>query len=121
MFHRVPVNILYMFNEILFVPDLVFPEPALPKPQFTSLLMGVADWGFNKLPCRLADKPLDKIPPQGVVRIAGRQSPDTMQMVWEENESVNRKRVLCFDLLQGILQRPIKMENRSAPAGVGMC
>ena len=97
-----------MFDEILFVPDLVLPEPALPEPQFPSLLTRVASWEFNKLPCCLADKPLDKVPPQGIVRISGWQSPDTVQMVREEDESVNRKRVLCFDLRQGILQRPIE-------------
>jgi hypothetical protein len=32
VFHWVPVNILHMFDQILLVTNLIFPEPALPEP-----------------------------------------------------------------------------------------
>jgi hypothetical protein len=53
------------------------------------------------MPCRLAHEPFDDVPPQGIVGITKRKSPDTMQVIREKDEGVNRKRVLRVDLFEG--------------------
>ena len=60
------------------------------------------------MPRCLADEPFDEVPPQGVARIAKRESPDTVQMIREKDKSVKRKRVLRVDLRESTLQGRVK-------------
>jgi len=57
------VNILHMFDQILLVTNLMFPEPALPESSFSALLTGAVCRNLDQVLCRLADEPFDEVPP----------------------------------------------------------
>lgn len=94
MFHWIPVNVLHASGKIRLITNPMLPKPTLPQGRFATFLTRLRH-GSSILIRRstlLAHAAFDQCPPQRVVFVTIRQGPHTMQMIREQNPSVNIKR-----------------------------
>ena len=94
MLYRIKMNVITMPPNIVFVPQRVLPVSALPDPTFTfetaafgaffEALKTSRKNGFNQSPsCR-------------IIRVTGTQSPDSMQVVGQDNDRIDCERVTAL-------------------------
>jgi len=93
MFDRIEMHIIHVRRVIGIVADLVFPEAALPDRRFTACKAGsvtpVRTFIVSRhRPCH---QPFDPSPAHAEIRIAGRQGPDRMQVIRQQNPGVDGK------------------------------
>ena len=92
IFDRIVVDAVAVALEIPLIADRVFPEPALPNPPFAFLLPSIR----QPLPRHdgSGKRGFDQPPSRGVVRVVRWQSPQAMQVIGEDDDSVEVKRSL---------------------------
>jgi hypothetical protein len=107
VFHRVPMDIVEVSRIVVLVPDRMLPKPALP------------DTPLSTSDSRLADLTLDTIdrdpgfgelffnpgPTHWVISISRRQSPDGVQVVWQENEGIDLERPPLAAIPKGFAEK----------------
>ena len=91
------MNVFDVSDEIAVIPDLMFPVTPLPD-----CLLAFSDMSGGLLPfelCRAmpAEMTLDLTPSHGEVAVIFRQGPDAMQMLGQQNKSVDSKWMLFHD------------------------
>src|SRR5262245_4113429 len=87
--HGIDVAILHVTAIIVFVPDQVFPKPALPHASFTASTTNFAQPLRHRYRFRELD--LDQAPPRRKVGIAGGQGPNRVDMIGQYDECVDSK------------------------------
>ena len=95
MFHGVVVNVLYVLPVVPLIPDGVFPIAGLPDRASLSAMGKVFMLSY---PC------LDQPPPRRKVVIAGRQGPNTVQMVRQYDYSIDCQRPFLVQPPKGLTQ-----------------
>jgi hypothetical protein len=95
---RVPVDVVEVTLEIVFVSDRVLPELWLPDSTATVVLSALCDGDFS--PARfeptLGELRLDPLPAAGVVGVAFGHSPDCVEVLGREYERAKVERVSRF-------------------------
>ena len=111
MFYRVVVQIIHVTVKVILITDVMLPETPLPKRRFPMPAFRFRQpfGSFIFRGAGNAHPPFDHIPPRGVIRIAGRQRPQTMQMIGQQYPGIDRKRPFFTHPANGIAQR---MANR---------
>ena len=70
MFHRIPVDVIYVLGEVVFVAEHMFPKAALPNPTLFSLYTTRRDsFAFFN---RAGEMAFDQVPACRVIAIARR-------------------------------------------------
>ncbi len=92
VFDRVVMNVIAVDVEVPLITKGMFPESVLPNASFAFLLPSIR----QAFPRREGSgkRGFDQPPSCGVVRIVRRQSPQAMQMIRENDDSVDVKRSL---------------------------
>lgn len=91
------MNVFNMSDEIAVISDLMFPVTPLPDCLLTFIEMGRRLPPFELLPALPAETTLNLTPAHGEVAVIFRQGPDAMQMVGQQNKSVDSKWVSIHD------------------------
>ena len=83
MFNRVPMDIIHVPVEIIFIPDQMIPEAMVPKRALLSLTsQGVQPFrAIQTFPATLGNDPFNYAPARGKIGIIWRQTPDAVQMI----------------------------------------
>ena len=120
VFHGVIVKIIKMPGIILFVPQGVFPEPALQNPApplpYSRTAARLFDSAGGQI--RLAEFFLDPAPARRIPGIAFGQSPDGMKVIFEQNQGIDPKRPTPPAFADSGAQTgasDVGTKNRSAP------
>jgi len=111
-----------MAYEIRFIVDWVFPKPSLPSRRFPMFAFRCRQPITAPVIRRThgAHPAFDHIPTRRIVRIAGRQSPDTVQVNGKPYPGVNRERPIFTQPRDGIASRRVNRvvaQNRMASIG----
>jgi hypothetical protein len=78
------MDVIDMPPPIVFIPDGVFPKPALPNVFFP--------WAFAVCANTLGDVFFDFPPTPGKIVVIFRQLPKAMEVVWQNDYRINNKR-----------------------------
>lgn len=99
MLHRIPVNVIDMLTVIRFVTDKVFPESPLPYASLSPFSPALENFlTFFDMTGKIS---LDQAPSNGESRIAIRQHPDAMQMIWQYNRCRYLEWMFSFYMSKG--------------------
>src|SRR5512147_3010941 len=90
------MDILDMFDKIVFFPDLMLPEAVLPNHLFTLVAVVSCPISLELIAAFPAQITLYEPPSHGQVVIVGWQCPDAMEMIWQKYKGVDDKR-MTFD------------------------
>jgi hypothetical protein len=95
VFDRVPVDVVEVTLEIVFVPDRVLPELRLPDSASAVALSALcdSDLGPAEFEPALSELRLDPLPAAGVVRVAFWHAPDCVDVLGQEHDRANVERV----------------------------
>jgi len=93
-------------GEILVIPYRVFPESSLPDSLLPFEHPGFGPLLPQGLGCIFCEKVFDQIPPHGVAVIPLGQFPDAMQMIRQNHDGFDFKRMILFDRAKGRSQHP---------------
>lgn len=89
---RIPMDVIHVMDEILFVADAVFPKAALPNGLFTFVSVagecGGASFGGNAG----GERAFDVAPPHGKIGVVRRQCPHGVEVVGQDDDGVNPER-----------------------------
>ncbi len=98
MLDRIPVNVIDVPLEILVVANQVFPVSALPHtalaPVYAAHRPSFTDRDGTRKPR------LDQSPARRVVRVAGRQGPDEVQVFGQDDHRIDFEGMLALDLAE---------------------
>jgi hypothetical protein len=86
--HRVDVDVIDVPREVAVVRNCMFPKPTLPQ---RILALAIVSNRFAYGDHLMGEDTLDAPPATGEIRVTGRQSHDDMQMVGENNDSIDRE------------------------------
>lgn len=92
VFHRIEPTIPDVIVPILFIADVVFPEPPLPHPMFAPPLLARPPRDRRH---RAREPGLDHAPPGRKIRVPLGQRPDAVPMVRQDHPGVDAER--AFD------------------------
>src|SRR5262245_25747236 len=98
------MEIVHVTLKIVFFVERVFPVAALPDAAFLPFAPGIRDDSFRPtaLEKGLGEFLLNSPPAEGVAVIAGRQSPDRMKMIGQENDGGKLEGPACTNRLQRV-------------------
>jgi len=100
MLDRIPVNVIDVPFEIPVIANQVFPVAALPDtalaPFYAAHGPSFTDRYGTRKPC------LDQSPAGLVVRVAGRQSPDAVQVFGQDDHRIDFEWILALDLAEDL-------------------
>ena len=127
MLHRIDVAIFDVTGVIRLIPDQMLPEAALPDAAFVAFDPdGAEPFSFRMRPCEAA---LDEPPTSGEIGVAWRKGKDCMEMVWQNDESVDGERAIAsrgrdrkpqkFDVFDQKALLPFKQIDSEEPASTG--
>ena len=87
MFNRIPMDIIHVPVEIIFIPDQMIPKAMLPKRTLLSLASpGVQPFrAIQTFPATLRNDPFNDAPARRKIGIIWRQTPDAMQMIGQKH------------------------------------
>ncbi len=116
------VDVVDVMDHVVFVADRVLPEAFLPD---ASLPMAPPRRRNDNLAAAvgqplLGEQHFDARPTHGEITVAFREFPDTVQMVRQQDDGCDLKRVLGLDLADGRVQTPSSrqtQEQRAPPLG----
>ena len=89
MLYRIVVNVFNVSDKIAVISDLMFPVTPLPDCLLTFVEMCSRLPPFELLPALPAEMTLNLTPAHREVAVIFRQDPDAMQMVGQQNKSVD--------------------------------
>jgi hypothetical protein len=124
---RIEVNVIAMPLEIALIPQGMFPVPPLPDAAFAFPLAAIR----YPLACLDAtrEERLDQAPPRRIVCISRRQGPDSVQMVRQDHDRIERERMARphiaksfpqqTDSLRKQARAPVSQVNREEEASAG--
>lgn len=95
---RVPVDVVEVTLEVVFVSDRVLPELRLPDSATTIDFSALRDGDFGPAGFEptLGELRLDPLPAAGVVGVAFGHAPDCVEVLRQKNDRANVKRVSRF-------------------------
>ena len=101
MFHRVEMNILNVLDEVILIPDLMFPKTVLPDGLFACAKKGIRLTTLEFITAFPAEITLYLPPPHREIGIVFRQGPNTMEMIGQQHKSIYGKGVASDNMLKG--------------------
>ena len=95
VFHRIEVDVIKMALEVVFLFDRVFPKLGLPDSTPPVGLSSLRDFTFRTTRRKppLCELRFDPLPSAGVIRIAPRHAPDRMEMIRQQHDCADFKRM----------------------------
>ena len=96
MLHRIVMDVIHMPAPILLIANCMFPKSALPYHAFVARIGSGADLARSGL--------LDFTPARGIIGIAFRHAPDTVQMFGQDNHRINLEGTSCHHLAECLPQ-----------------
>ena len=113
MLEWIDIAIFDVADIISLVAEQVFPEPALPD----AALVACDANGVKPLPLRqrFRERALDQPPARGEIAIAGRQSPDRMQMIGQHDECVDREIIALASRRNSLAQTRDMVDEQGFP------
>lgn len=95
VFHRIPVDVVKVAFEVVFVPDRVLPELWLPDPPPDIVLSALRDGDLSSAAFKpaLGELSLDPLPAAGIVRVTFRHAPDCVEVLRQQHDRANVERV----------------------------
>jgi len=103
--YRIVVNVIYVTLIITFVADDVFPKTSLPNASFSLLSAPCGKSFFSGNLC--GKSRFDIMPSGGEIRVPGRQRPDTMKVIGQDNDGLDAE----WSALAGRLENLPKFVN----------
>ena len=111
--HRIDKAIFDMPRVIGFIPEEVFPKSPLPNTALAARLAHVAQtFLLRKLFCEAR---FDQSPAQGKISIFRRKRPYCMNMIRQDDESVDDERVVLPRPLHGLAQSINAIDKQGLP------
>src|SRR3989338_1256594 len=98
VFHRVVMDVIHVIAPILLIAEGMFPEPPLPYRTLIAVIGAGIDLSRGSL--------LYFTPARGIIGVALRHAPDTMQVIGQDNQCVNPERPCRLHLAERFPQRP---------------
>jgi len=98
MLDGIEMNIIDMTHKVFFVADSVFPKSLLPDTAFSVIAPGLRDLDFfttMSQPC-FGEPALYAAPSFREIAIVFGQFSDTMQVVWQQDNSRQIKWIFCL-------------------------
>jgi hypothetical protein len=95
------MDIIHAALEVIFVAACVFVKPALPNPSFPLSLTARGNEAFctNGIPPPSCKRRFDQPPACGIVRITAWQFPDRMQVIGQQYDGDDFKRVAAIHVV----------------------
>jgi hypothetical protein len=111
------MNVVAMFFVIPFVADLMFPKTRLPKGLRPFPPLRVRGRRFIVVRAMAGEMSFDPIPTHRVIVIARRQCPNTVKMIGQEHQGIDRKRMPVFDPFESRTEQfhVIRFAENSSP------
>ena len=107
MFDRVPMNVIHVPVEIVFITDQMIPEPMMPKRALLTLASPRIQpfRTIQAFPATLGNDPFNHAPARRKIGIIGRQAPNAMQMIGQQYPGNNFERLGLPGELYPLAQR----------------
>lgn len=121
VFDGIVMDVIEVRLEIILLGDRVFPKSTLPDSPPAFLLFSKRN---SLIPTAASQKPLretflDDAPPRGIIRVAARQRPNGMQMVWQEHDGVDFKRPFRLTIAEHLpQQRTVSRDMKKSPTTI---
>jgi len=98
MSYRIGVDIIDVRSVVGLIADDVLPEPALPNSLLAFGATAGAQFWLLMLPHeRFCESFFDQPPALGEIRVAVWECPNSMDMIWQNDKSINLERVSFLD------------------------
>jgi len=98
MLDRVVVDVIHMPLEVRLITDDMLPETPLPNRAFFRAQSSGIRRRFGLMTEGSAESTLDESPSHREIRISSRERPDTVEMIGQNDNGVDRKRVRLHHL-----------------------
>jgi hypothetical protein len=111
---RIDAAIFDMAHVIGLVADQMLPEPTLPDAAFAAgRADGTEPFLFWQRPGKTA---LDEAPASREIAVAGRQRPDRMQVIWQDDERIDGEGMILPGRSDGLAQGGDMVDEQGPPS-----